>query len=105
MATPRAIDEDPAPSRSDRPVATYSPAELTDLIARVLENSRVAPGTARIVAEALLRAEADGISSHGVARVPPYAAQAMTGKVDGMVAPTVTCPAAAALPDHSHPRL
>ncbi|HEY9568886.1 MAG TPA: Ldh family oxidoreductase, partial [Thalassobaculum sp.] len=78
-------------------MATYSPAELTDLIARVLENSRVAPGTARIVAEALVRAEADGISSHGVARVPPYAEQAMNGKVDGMVEPTVTCTAAAVL--------
>lgn len=75
----------------------YAPAELTDLIARVLENSRVAPATARMVAEALVRAEADGISSHGVARVPPYAEQALNGKVDGFAEPTLTRTAAAVL--------
>ncbi len=75
----------------------YSPADLTDLIARVFENSHVAPATARTVAEALVRAEADGISSHGVARVPPYAEQAMNGKVDGFAEPSVTRTAAAVL--------
>jgi len=78
-------------------VPRYSPADLTDLIARVFENSRVAPATARVVAEALVRAEADGISSHGVARVPPYAEQAMNGKVDGFAEPTVNRTAAAVL--------
>lgn len=75
----------------------YTPAALTDLITRVFENSRVAPATARVVAEALVRAEADGISSHGVARVPPYAEQAMNGKVDGFAEPVVTRTAAAVL--------
>lgn len=75
----------------------YAPDALTDLIASVFENSRVAPATARIVAQALVRAEADGISSHGVARVPPYAEQAMNGKVDGFATPTVTRTAAAVL--------
>lgn len=78
-------------------MAVYSPAELTALIARVFENSRVAPHTARVVAEALVRAEADGISSHGVARVPPYAEQAMNGKVDGFAEPVLTRTAAAVL--------
>lgn len=78
-------------------MAVYSPAELTDLIARVFENSRVAPHTARVVAEALVRAEADGISSHGVARVPPYAEQAMNGKVDGFAEPVLARTAAAVL--------
>lgn len=75
----------------------FAPADLTDLITRVFENSRVAPATARTVAEALVRAEADGISSHGVARVPPYAEQAMNGKVDGFAEPTVARTAAAVL--------
>lgn len=78
-------------------MATYSPAELTGLIARVFENSRVTPHTARVVAEALVRAEADGISSHGVARVPPYAEQAMNGKVDGFAEPALVRTAAAVL--------
>jgi len=78
-------------------VATFSPADLTGLIARVFENSRVAPHTARVVAEALVRAEADGISSHGVARVPPYAEQAMNGKVDGFAEPVLARTAAAVL--------
>ena len=76
---------------------SYAPAALTDLITRVFENSRVAPATARVVAEALVRAEADGISSHGVARVPPYAEQAMNGKVDGFAEPALTRTAAAVL--------
>ncbi|GHD63935.1 sulfolactate dehydrogenase [Thalassobaculum fulvum] len=75
----------------------FAPAHLTDLITRVFENSRVAPATARIVAEALVRAEADGISSHGVARVPPYAEQAMNGKVDGFAEPSIARTAAAVL--------
>lgn len=78
-------------------MATFSPADLTGLIARVFENSRVAPHTARVVAEALVRAEADGISSHGVARVPPYAEQAMNGKVDGFAEPVLARTAAAVL--------
>lgn len=75
----------------------YSPSALTDLIVRVFVNSKVDPDTARIVADALVRAEADGISSHGIARVPPYAEQAMNGKVDGFAKPTVTRTAAAVL--------
>lgn len=71
--------------------------DLTDLMERVFLASDVAPDTARIVAEALARAEADGISSHGVARVPPYAEQAKNGKVDGHATPVVTRTAAAAI--------
>lgn len=78
-------------------MAHFTPADLTDLIVRVFEASQVAPRTARAVADALVRAEADGISSHGVARVPPYAEQAKCGKVDGFAEPSVTRTAAAVL--------
>lgn len=69
--------------------------ELEALIARALEASKVAPDIAAVVAKALTRAEADGISSHGAARTPPYAEQALCGKVDGFARPTVTEPATA----------
>lgn len=100
MPAPAALSTDSLPSlpsRSDPPVPQFAPDALTDLITRVFVNSKVAPDTARTVAEALVRAEADGISSHGVARVPPYAEQAMNGKVDGFATPTVTRTAAAVL--------
>lgn len=42
---------------------------------------------ARIVADALVAADADGLSSHGVARVPFYADQSASGKVDGHALP------------------
>jgi len=78
-------------------VTRFTPADLTELITRVFEASQVAPHIARTVAEALVRAEADGISSHGVARVPPYAEQAKCGKVDGFAEPSVERTAAAVL--------
>lgn len=77
-------------------------AELQDLIAAAFVNSKVAPDMAEIVAQALVRAEADGISSHGVARVPPYAEQAKCGKVDGFAKPTVTRPRAGVVNVDSH---
>lgn len=78
-------------------MTTFSPADLRALITDVFIRSDVAPDIAEVVAEALVRAEADGISSHGVARVPPYAEQAKCGKVDGHARPTVSRTAAAVL--------
>ncbi|MFX4219989.1 MAG: Ldh family oxidoreductase [Thalassobaculum sp.] len=78
-------------------MATFAPDDLRALIADVFIKSDVAPDIAGVVADALVRAEADGISSHGVARVPPYAEQAKNGKVDGHARPTVTRSAAAVL--------
>tara|TARA_E500000318_G_scaffold45139_2_gene42634 strand:+ start:1784 stop:2794 length:1011 start_codon:yes stop_codon:yes gene_type:complete len=75
---------------------------LQSLIATAFENSKVAPDTAQIVAKALVRAEADGISSHGVARVPPYAEQAKCGKVDGFAKPTLDQPRPSVINVDSH---
>ena len=75
---------------------------LQTLISASFDNSKVDPETAQIVAKALVRAEADGISSHGVARVPPYAEQAKCGKVDGFAKPTMTRPRPGVLTVDSH---
>ena len=63
--------------------------DLRGLIVRALTNSKVADDIAGAVADALVAAEADGIASHGAARVPPYAEQALCGKVDGYARPTI----------------
>jgi len=44
---------------------------------------------ASTVAKALIAAEADGQKGHGLSRIPSYAAQARSGKVDGYAKPTV----------------
>ena len=63
---------------------------LTDaerLAARALEHAGTAAAAAASVAKALARAEADGLSSHGLARIPAYCAQVRSGKVDGSAVP------------------
>jgi (2R)-3-sulfolactate dehydrogenase (NADP+) len=67
------------------PVLTIAEAE--DLVAEALMRCRTAPDNARIVARALVAAEAEGLSGHGLSRVPTYAAQAKAGKVDGFAVP------------------
>ncbi len=72
---------------------------------KILENMAVAAlvagntseENARIVARALVAADADGLASHGVSRVPFYADQASSGKVDGHATPVLEQRAAAAL--------
>jgi (2R)-3-sulfolactate dehydrogenase (NADP+) len=61
--------------------------ELEVLIAHALEASNVSPANAACVARALTAAEADGQAGHGLSRVPSYAAQARSGKVDGHAVP------------------
>jgi len=62
-------------------------AELEALIAAALVASATSEGNARSVARALTRAEMDGQTGHGLSRVPSYAAQAKSGKVDGHALP------------------
>jgi (2R)-3-sulfolactate dehydrogenase (NADP+) len=52
---------------------------------------------AATVAAALVAADADGLASHGVSRVPFYADQAASGKVDGRATPRLEQRAAAAI--------
>lgn len=72
------------------PILSISAAE--DLVARALMRSRTSEPNARVVARALVAAEADGLKGHGLSRVPSYAAQAKVGKVDGFATPTLQQP-------------
>lgn len=71
--------------------------ELIDLAARALEAANTAPNNAREVAQALVAADMDGLASHGVSRLPSYADQARSGKVDGNAVPEITVVAPSAV--------
>ena len=66
---------------------TLSIDALRVLATEALAASRTSPANAACVAEALVAADADGIASHGVSRIPFYADQAISGKVDGHAEP------------------
>jgi (2R)-3-sulfolactate dehydrogenase (NADP+) len=57
--------------------------ELAALAARALESAGASAGMAGVTAQALAAADAQGLASHGVARVPQYAAHLRLGRVDG----------------------
>ncbi|MEH6826208.1 MAG: Ldh family oxidoreductase [Motiliproteus sp.] len=76
-------------------MVTLSLAELSALTVQVLVNSKTSEANAIAVAKALVAADADGLASHGVARLPAYADQACSGKVDGFADPEVELTAAA----------
>lgn len=68
---------------------TLALADLTDLVTRALERA----GASRLQAEpagaALAVAEAQGLSSHGLARVPLYCAHLRAGRTDGRAEPRI----------------
>lgn len=64
-----------------------SSADLESLIARAMEANNTSGVVALSVARALAQAEIDGQKGHGLSRVPSYAAQAKSGKVDGRATP------------------
>ena len=61
--------------------------ELRGLVVDILIAHDTAPDNAERVARALAAAEADGQKGHGASRVPSYATQARSGKVDGHAVP------------------
>ncbi len=67
-------------------------AELEDLVAAALAAAGAGETSARATAHALVQAEIDGQSGHGLSRVESYAAQLLTGKVDGTATPHVSRP-------------
>ncbi len=69
--------------------AIIGATELEVLIAAALVASNTSETNARSVARALTQAEIDGQIGHGLSRVPSYAAQAKSGKVDGRAVPEV----------------
>ena len=62
--------------------------ELRSLTRRILVAHNTSEVNAAQVADALALAEADGQKGHGASRIPSYAAQARSGKVDGHADPT-----------------
>lgn len=83
-------------------MSRIAPDDLIALATRVLCAANTTPENARIVAEALVAADLDGLSSHGVSRLPAYADQANSGKVDGHALPEVQVVAASAVRVDAH---
>lgn len=62
---------------------TLTVEEAHALVVATLVRCRTSPENAGPVADALVAAELAGQAGHGLRRVPSYAGQALTGKVDG----------------------
>ncbi|HJW26590.1 MAG TPA: Ldh family oxidoreductase [Rhodocyclaceae bacterium] len=63
---------------------------LEDLAARALQAAGALPAAARSTARALVLADAGGLASHGVSRIPLYCAHLRHGRVDGQAVPEVS---------------
>jgi (2R)-3-sulfolactate dehydrogenase (NADP+) len=68
---------------------TMTLAEAETLVTETLTRCRTDAANAQSVARALVGAEAEGQKGHGLSRLPTYAAQAKTGKVDGAAKPAL----------------
>ncbi|MEP7207176.1 MAG: Ldh family oxidoreductase [Casimicrobiaceae bacterium] len=67
----------------------YSLDALTDLATRALAAAGAQPAMATSTAVALVRADAQGLASHGVARVLQYATHLANGRADGHAVPRI----------------
>ena len=74
-----------------------TPEQLQDLGMAVFREAGVPEEAAASVVEALVRAELDGLPSHGFSRIPFYVDQALSGKVKARAIPLVRQPAPAAV--------
>ncbi len=68
---------------------TFTLTELRGLAARALARAGASEPMARITTSALVDAEAQGLSSHGVARVAQYATHLRNGRADGRAVPVI----------------
>src|SRR5205085_1016059 len=62
---------------------TFTIDALTDLATRALMNAGAHPEMAAATAKALVYADAQGLVSHGVSRIPQYATHLRNGRADG----------------------
>ena len=67
----------------------FTLAGLDALATRALERAGAGPAMARATARALVYADARGLASHGVSRVPQYAAHLRNGRADGTAEPAI----------------
>jgi (2R)-3-sulfolactate dehydrogenase (NADP+) len=63
---------------------------LTDLAQRALAQSGAGAESAALTARALVAAEAQGLASHGMSRIPQYALHLRNGRADGKAVPEIT---------------
>jgi (2R)-3-sulfolactate dehydrogenase (NADP+) len=71
-------------------MATLALADLREKVAAALVRAGAGAAMARSTAKALVLAEAQGLSSHGLGRVSQYATHLRNGRVDGAAVPEVT---------------
>ncbi len=64
------------------------PQHMLNLCQQIFYRHGASQSVAHRIAQALVRAQLDGQSGHGLVRVPSYAGQLRSGKVDGTVLPT-----------------
>ncbi len=76
---------------------TLSIGQAESLAREVLTGHATSHANAACVARALVAAEMDGQKGHGLSRLPSYAAQAASGKVDGHAVQVMESTAAAAV--------
>ena len=77
--------------------AMITTVEALHLVEGILERHGTTSGNAHSVASALIAAEMDGQRGHGLSRVPSYAAQSASGKVDGKAIPVANAQKGAAV--------
>jgi (2R)-3-sulfolactate dehydrogenase (NADP+) len=70
-------------------VPTFTLEQLADLSRRALARAGAGDDAARVTAHALVAAEAQGLSSHGMSRVPQYALHLRNGRADGKAIPVI----------------
>jgi (2R)-3-sulfolactate dehydrogenase (NADP+) len=70
-------------------LSLVSISDLTALATAALRQAGAAPSMARATAEALVHAEASGVSTHGLARLALYCGHLRSGRVQGRAAPRV----------------
>lgn len=75
---------------------TLSLAEATTRVTDALRRAGAGAAMAEATARALVLAEAQGLSSHGLGRVAQYRAHLRNGRVDGAALPTIVATKAAA---------
>ena len=63
--------------------------ELTTLVASALRASGASESQAHAAAKYLVAADAQGLATHGVARVPLYCAHVKTGRAQGHAVPKI----------------
>jgi (2R)-3-sulfolactate dehydrogenase (NADP+) len=68
---------------------TLTTAELTDLVTRALKRAGASKSMAQSTADALVVAEAEGLSGHGLSRVALYAQHLREGRANGKAKPKI----------------